>query len=106
MVDHKNILSLILPIPHGYNLVSVEDNTMLLEKQTSADLQEGKNMDKKNKILIEVISGKLGQSLSINNMRVCGSKPLGGGSVIQKWNADRENIIRALGIIEQKNIYT
>ncbi len=48
-------------------------------------------------MLIEVISGVEGDSLSINNMRVCGSKPYGGGTVKNKWKAKREDILNAIG---------
>jgi hypothetical protein len=53
-------------------------------------------------ILIELISGVEGDSVSINNMRICGSKPWGGGKILRKWKAKRQDIIDALGIIEQK----
>lgn len=55
----------------------------------------------KDTVTIEQLSGCEGDSLVINNIRICGSKPWGGGSIIKTWKVKRSRIIEALGIIEQ-----
>ena len=32
---HENILERILPVPHGYDLVAIEDNKMVLAKKNT-----------------------------------------------------------------------
>ena len=55
-------------------------------------------MDKDEFVKIEIVSGCEGNSLYINNYRVTGSKPWGGGNVVHTFNAKREDIFRALNI--------
>ena len=45
---------------------------------------------------IEVIKGVEGDCLSVNDYRVAGSKPWGGGEVIFKGKAKKENLIKAI----------
>jgi len=51
-----------------------------------------------SKIKIELVSGVEGNSIYLNDTRICGSKPWGGGSVIKKWTTSIWEIERALGI--------
>jgi len=53
-----------------------------------------------NTVIIEVISGVEGQCIAINDYRVAGPKPWGGGKVIKKFTSDMSNMRRALGIEE------
>lgn len=50
------------------------------------------------KIEVEVISGVGGECLAINNTRVAGPKPWGGGRVIASWKCTRADLLSALGI--------
>ena len=50
------------------------------------------------KVQIEIINGCEGKSLYINDYRVAGSKPWGGGTVEYTWFTNKEDILRALGI--------
>ncbi len=51
-----------------------------------------------SKINLELVSGVEGNSIYLNDYRICGSKPWGGGSVIKKWTTSIRDIERALGI--------
>lgn len=46
---------------------------------------------------IAVVSGVEGPSIYINNYRVAGPKPWGGGKITQEWKAHKEDILRAIG---------
>lgn len=50
---------------------------------------------------IEVVEGVEGPCLSINDYRVCGPKPWGGGRVAKSWKARGDDLLRAM-YIEQK----
>lgn len=54
------------------------------------------------KVKIELVNGCEGKSLYINDFRVAGSKPWGGGRTELTWMVDKERIIkyldRALGL--------
>ena len=52
---------------------------------------------KGTKVIIEVISGCEGNCLAINNFRVAGPKPWGGGTVIQTFKAEMSDILKAIG---------
>ena len=57
-------------------------------------------------ITIEVIQGSGGDSLYINEYRVAGGKPYGGGRTISTWRIDRERLIHHLimaGVLENQN---
>ena len=55
------------------------------------------------KVTIEIINGCEGKSIYINDYRVAGSKPWGGGTVEKTWIAYKEDILKALNIKEVKN---
>jgi len=47
-------------------------------------------------IIVEVVKGIEGDSLYINNRRVCGNKPLGGGEIIHHFEVKVEEIEQAI----------
>ena len=47
------------------------------------------------RLKVEVVRGCEGRSLYINDYRVAGSKPWGGGLVEQEWNITSEDILKA-----------
>lgn len=47
---------------------------------------------------IELIQGVEGNSLYLNDTRVCGPKPWGGGKLLKKWDTSIAQIENALGI--------
>lgn len=51
---------------------------------------------KKKTVTIEVIVGPMGPCLSINNTRVAGPKPWGGGKVMISWKANVSSLADAL----------
>lgn len=53
-----------------------------------------------DKITIDIIKGCEGLSVYINDYRVAGNKPWGGGTVIQTFTANKKDILMALGIKE------
>ena len=48
------------------------------------------------KVNIAVIKGVEGFCLAINDYRVCGPKPWGGGSVVHEFEVDLHHILKAL----------
>lgn len=52
----------------------------------------------KDKVKIELVSGCERSCICINDYRVAGSKPWGGGYVEKFWMADRKDVLKALGI--------
>lgn len=53
-----------------------------------------------DKVIIEIINGVEGQCVAINDYRVAGPKPWGGGKVSKKFTSDMSNMRRALKIGE------
>ena len=49
-------------------------------------------------VKIEVVSGVEGHSLYIDDRRVAGSKPWGGGKTVRSWTANVNDILKALHI--------
>lgn len=52
----------------------------------------------KEKIMIDIVRGCEGNSISINETRVAGPKAWGGGRVIESFVSDKERIMDAIGI--------
>lgn len=52
----------------------------------------------KEEITIKLVNGVEGNSIYLNDTRICGSKPWGGGSVVKEWTTSIYEIERALGI--------
>lgn len=55
-------------------------------------------MDKidEEKVNVTIVSGVEGKSIYINDYRICGNKPWGGGTIIEEWkNVDIERFINA-----------
>jgi hypothetical protein len=55
-------------------------------------------MKKDEKITIDVVTGVEGPSVYINDHRVAGSKPWGGGKIVYKFDTTWSELKRALGI--------
>lgn len=53
---------------------------------------------KTDKIMIEIISGVEGNCIVINNYRVAGNKPWGGGQVIDSYQTTVNDILQSLNI--------
>ena len=47
-------------------------------------------------VRIMLVNGVEGMALYINDYRVAGPKPWGGGTAVKSWVTDEEKIIRAL----------
>ncbi len=47
-------------------------------------------------VFVEVVDGVEGPCLVINELRVAGPKPWGGGTVVQSWRVSRDQINEAL----------
>ena len=54
-------------------------------------------MENTNEILIAYVKGVEGNSLYVNDFRVYGPKPWGGGTVIKEWIITLDNLKEALG---------
>lgn len=50
---------------------------------------------------IKLINGVEGLCIAINDNRIAGPKPWGGGAVMESWRARRDDIARAIGFGEQ-----
>lgn len=49
------------------------------------------------KFTLEIIGGVEGDCIALNNYRLAGPKPWGGGAVKKSWKVSREDILRAMG---------
>lgn len=61
-------------------------------------------IDMDNLIKIEIVSGCEGESLYINDYRVSGSKPWGGGRVIKSFKTSTDDILESLGLSDYQKI--
>lgn len=50
------------------------------------------------KVTIEIVNGCGGQSVYINDYRVAGIEPYGGGTVDKSWTVSVNKILEAIGI--------
>lgn len=57
-----------------------------------------------NKAIIERIGGCEGDCLALNDMRIAGNKPWGGGTVKQSWNTTIEDILRAISDRQKEDL--
>lgn len=46
--------------------------------------------------VVEIVSGKEGQCLIVNDLRVAGPKPWGGGTVIKRFQVKKEDLMEAI----------
>lgn len=46
---------------------------------------------------IDIIKGVEGNSVCINEYRVAGPKPWGGGEIVESWKVNVDDILRAIG---------
>jgi hypothetical protein len=54
-------------------------------------------MENTARIKIDLVNGVEGNSIYMNDTRVCGNKPWGGGKIIKTWTTSIDNIENALG---------
>jgi hypothetical protein len=47
-------------------------------------------------VTLEIVHGVEGDCISLNDYRVCGPKPWGGGTVTKKWAVKKGSLVRAL----------
>lgn len=52
------------------------------------------------KFTLEYIAGVEGNSIYLNEYRIAGPKPWGGGKVIKEWTVEADDLERALGMKE------
>lgn len=50
----------------------------------------------KKELIIEMVDGIEGGSLYLNDYRIAGPRPLGGGITIARWRANRDTIDKVL----------
>lgn len=55
-----------------------------------------KERERIERVVVEVIFGVEGPCLAIDDLRVAGPKPWGGGTVVYKWEIDRDKLLAAL----------
>lgn len=65
----------------------------IAESKTEATARETK---KRRRVTVELISGVEGLAVYVNNYRITGPKPWGGGNVVKAWIVDRYLIEEAL----------
>lgn len=53
-----------------------------------------------DKVKIEIVSGVGGYSVYINDTRVAGPKPWGGGTCVKSWLVDKDSISQAVAANE------
>lgn len=56
-------------------------------------------------IKVELINGVEGQCVAVNDYRICGPKPYGGGSVAKSWTTDKNDILRAFLTPDEKHAW-
>lgn len=74
---------------------------MLGNRRSNMKEQMSKTKKTEKMVTIELIQGVAGLSISINDFRICGPKPLGGGKIYKKWKVPakrfREEIEEVVG---------
>ena len=53
-------------------------------------------------VIVEIIEGVGGPCVAINDRRVAGPKPWGGGKVIMRWKTTREQIMASLPNVQDQ----
>ena len=49
-----------------------------------------------DKVKITIIQGSQGKCIAVNDTRVAGPKPMGGGTVVNEWFVDKEYLIEQI----------
>jgi len=64
-------------------------------------------MYKEHDCKIELVGGVEGKCLAIDDFRVAGSKPWGGGTILKTWKTSIEDILKAIAVrqTEDKKTY-
>lgn len=47
-------------------------------------------------VKVEMVQGVEGMAIYVNDYRICGPKPWGGGRVVRKWMTDVDRVIEGL----------
>ena len=55
----------------------------------------------KDEVKIVLCKGVEGNSIYIDNHRICGPKPWGGGKIIQEWTGKRRDVLEALNLKQE-----
>lgn len=56
-------------------------------------------------VKVELINGVEGQCVAVNDYRICGPKPWGGGSIAKSWTTDKNDVLRAFLTPDQKHAW-
>lgn len=70
------------------------------------EMKQGMQMQQEpetDRIAVHLIDGVEGQCVSVNDYRICGPKPYGGGSITQSWTTTKEDVLRAFLTPDQKH---
>lgn len=59
---------------------------------------------KNEETIIEIVQGVEGPSVYINNFRIAGAKPWGGGKLIYTFKSDLNLILKALDLKRRNNV--
>lgn len=62
------------------------------------------NLDKDKKVKLTLVQGVAGLSLYLNDHRIAGEKPWGGGEVIKEWFVPEDEILDQLKIKQKKPV--
>lgn len=60
----------------------------------------------KTKTFVEIIGGRAGKCISLNDFRIAGSKPWGGGTVLNKFDTTVEDVLSSIAISNLPREYT
>ena len=71
---------------------------LLLQLKSAESLIRLKVMGMVETVRIEEIRGCEGNCITINDTRIAGPKPWGGGYVIKRWDARVDHILQAVGV--------
>ena len=55
---------------------------------------------KPDEVRIDIIKGVEGLAIYINDYRICGPKPWGGGEIVKTWKSKLDDVLTAIGIKE------
>lgn len=74
------------------------DGTMPTKNDTVSKSELSDLLCGNNLLKVVFVRGVEGPSIYINDHRICGSKPWGGGDVIHTWTTTAKELFEAIGI--------
>jgi len=80
--------------------IGVAVKSAITQIQDYQKLRE-RELDLEKEIVIYTVNGCEGKAIVINDYRVAGSKPWGGGNVDKKWNCRLKDIVEAIPELKQ-----